>query len=946
MKTTKPVTTQLKLVALLLASFGPVLPLGAQSVIPPAAWKQSNAFNNLRLASNMGNNTGMYTGDTLLSNHDGLPSGEPNNANNSQWVTSSKASGGITAAVTAGKVWVVIDLGAVYDLTDIQIWNFNWDSTPGSPTTSLNNRGITQFDLLLRNTAADTNDGTIGGTAINPTGVSDDTNALSNAPVFNLGTTNPWTVALSDQALALAANDDNHAATTYSLTGNTARWIAIRADSYGGNTGGVALGKVRITGTPAPLAIASKVPADDATGVAIGDNLVATFTEDIVAGTGGDIEIRRTDNNNLVESFTVGISSQLTFSGANLTIDPTANLAPGIGYYVQIPNTAVKNAGGSFFAGISDTTSWSFTTDGSAPTLTNTDPADDATGLIISANLVATFSEAVQKGTGNIILKRSSDDTTVETFDVDTSPQISFATNQLTLNPSANLAAGTGYYIQIASTAVVDISGNAYLGISDTTTWSFTTDGTAPAPVSVSPSGSARPHVGTRLMVQFDEPVQVGTSGTVTVHKASDNSVVETIDVTTAGAVTTIGKVVAIARTVALDPNTAYYVNASAGAIQDLSGNPAAAVTGSSAWTFTTSGASPLVIENFNSSTSSLDATTADVFDAAITTAGGSNVWGASSAILENGAASTTASGLAYLNLGSFINDAKNTANGKFELTMTISETSGAWISLGFASNNTHAVAQNFTTIGGRGTIIYRGQASVSGPGELDMFGGPNNTNSVDGPDANTGFRTVTVTLDLTPAGGYNGTDNFGTVSWSDSVLGNLGNFTYSTTQNFGSLLLSLTNGSSGVINGLAFYQISAPANSFASWIGTFSVGGQTGIDDDFDNDGLGNAVENLFGTSPEVFSPGLTAVSTSGGNLKFRHTLSATPASDLTGSYEWSTDLATWNADEATSGGTTVSFGDPVVITPGTPDLVEVTATVSGTPVSKVFARFKAAQN
>jgi hypothetical protein len=34
------------------------------------------------------------------------------------------------------------------------------------------------------------------------------------------------------------------------------------------------------------------------------------------------------------------------------------------------------------------------------------------------------------------------------------------------------------------------------------------------------------------------------------------------------------------------------------------------------------------------------------------------------------------------------------------------------------------------------------------------------------------------------------------------------------------------------------------------------------------------------------------------------------------------------------------------VVITPGTPDLVEVTATVTGTPASKVFARFKATQN
>jgi autotransporter-associated beta strand protein len=133
---------------------------------------------------------------------------------------------------------------------------------------------------------------------------------------------------------------------------------------------------------------------------------------------------------------------------------------------------------------------------------------------------------------------------------------------------------------------------------------------------------------------------------------------------------------------------------------------------------------------------------------------------------------------------------------------------------------------------------------------------------------------------------------------------------------------------------------------TFADWIAGFSVGGQTGINDDYDNDNIDNALENLMGTSPAVFNQGLTLVSSTGGNLKFRHTLSDDPASDLTGAYEWSVNLANWNADGATSGGTTVSFGAPVIITPGTPNLVEVTASVSGTPSSKIFARFKATQD
>jgi methionine-rich copper-binding protein CopC len=921
-------------------------------VIVPVSARQSNAFSTLRLASNLLNNTGMDGTGTVLYNHDGLPTGEPNTANNSQWVTTSRVSSGRSVAqeVDAGKVWVVFDLGASYNLTTLRVWNFNWDNTPGS-SGDLNNRGISQFDVYLRNTVADTSDGTVGGTAINPTGVSDAANALSNAPAFALGTTSPWTLALSDQPLAQAPNNDTHTATNYDLTGTTGRFIAIKADTYYGG-GGVGLGKVRIEGTPGtdtvPPTLDLKSPADNATDAAGDTDLVATFNEAIQAGT-GNITIRKTSDNSLVEAFDAATSTRLTFGATSVTINPTANLTAGTGYYVQIDSTAIKDMAGNFFAGIidPDTTSWSFSAETTAPTLATTTPFDDATDVAANANLEATFNEPVQAGTGNITIRKTSDNTVVESFDVASSTLITFANTKVTINPTANLTAGTEYHVWIDNTAIKDMAGNPYAGIvaPDTTTWSFTTDNTAPTATSLSPAAPTKALVGTRLLVQFNEAVQAGT-GTVTVYKASDNSLMETIDVTTPGAVAINGKVAAIIRPVVLEPDTAYYVNATAGAIQDLSGNPAAAITGNTTWTFTTSPTVPLVVENFNSAVTPLNGTTADIFATAITTAGGSSTWAASAAILENGAASTAAGGLASLNLGSYIDDTKGTPAGKFELTMAIAETAGAWISLGFASSNTPSISQNFTTIGGRGSIIYRGQASASGPGELDMFGGPNNTNPVDGPDAQTGIRTLTAALDLTPAGGYNGTNNFGTVTWFDSLSETpLGSFTYTTSQAFGSLLVSLTN-CAGTVNALALYQTASPTNTYANWISGFNVGTLTGPGDDFDNDGLDNAVENLFGTSPEVSSPGITSVSASGGNLKFRHTLNATPASDLTGFYEWSTDLAAWHASGASAGGTTVTFGAPVVVTPGTPDLVEITATVAGTPVSSIFARFKTTRN
>ena len=97
----------------------------------------------------------------------------------------------------------------------------------------------------MRDTEADTDDGTTGGTPIN---LHDEStvNNVSGDPVFNLGTANLWELALENQSLAQAPNSDTHTATTYNLNGNTARFIAIRVDSIHDASGGARLGKVRV----------------------------------------------------------------------------------------------------------------------------------------------------------------------------------------------------------------------------------------------------------------------------------------------------------------------------------------------------------------------------------------------------------------------------------------------------------------------------------------------------------------------------------------------------------------------------------------------------------------------------------------------------------------------------------------------------------------------------
>jgi hypothetical protein len=126
------------------------------------------------------------------------------------------------------------------------------------------------------------------------------------------------------------------------------------------------------------------------------------------------------------------------------------------------------------------------------------------------------------------------------------------------------------------------------------------------------------------------------------------------------------------------------------------------------------------------------------------------------------------------------------------------------------------------------------------------------------------------------------------------------------------------------------------PPDNFAAWIGGFNVGSLNGFDDDADGDGIENGLENVFGTDPSVSNQGVTQVVKTGTTVSFRHPQSGIAASDVTAAYKWSTDLATFHASGASSGGTTVNLV-PALNTPSS-GITTVTATVSGTQPSRLF--------
>jgi hypothetical protein len=236
-----------------------------------------------------------------------------------------------------------------------------------------------------------------------------------------------------------------------------------------------------------PPVVVGLSPANGASGVSSGTSLAATFNESIAIGT-GNITLRNLPDDGPSGDLVIDVTdaSQVTVSGNILTVNPAANLATSTQYAVFIDATAIDDLAGNSYAGIADNTTWSFTTatpDTTAPTLSSTVPANGAT-VAADVNLVATFSEPIAIGSGGITLKNLTDgpggDILIAVTD---GSQVSVSGSVLTINPAADLLLGKDYAVRIDATAIDDLVGNSYAGISDDATWSFSTP--APPPVGV-----------------------------------------------------------------------------------------------------------------------------------------------------------------------------------------------------------------------------------------------------------------------------------------------------------------------------------------------------------------------------------------------------------------------------------------------------------------------------
>ena len=218
--------------------------------------------------------------------------------------------------------------------------------------------------------------------------------------------------------------------------------------------------------------------------------------------------------------------------------------------------------------------------------LATTVPSDNAIQIAVNTGITLEWAGSITADDGNIILKKSADDSTVESF---ASSGIFLLTNMMTGNVSAilslssNLDEDTEYYILIDSAAF-----NEFDGISSKTTLNFkTVDNNNPSLTSSSPSDNAsNVTVSSDIVLTFNEAVDA-ESGNIDIVNTSTGETIE-IDVTGAllsGSGTTE---ITINPSSDLKHDTSYHVKIDSSAFDDAAGNSYAGVSSTTTFNFST----------------------------------------------------------------------------------------------------------------------------------------------------------------------------------------------------------------------------------------------------------------------------------------------------------------------------------------------------------------------
>jgi hypothetical protein len=210
------------------------------------------------------------------------------------------------------------------------------------------------------------------------------------------------------------------------------------------------------TGSTVTPMVISTDPANNATNVFLNKIVTANFNMPMNQAT-----INATTFT--LKQGTTTVTGSVSYNGTTANFAPTTPLATNTIYTGTI-TTGVKNVQGTTIA---SSYTWTFTTGSvTAPNVTATDPADNASGVALNKNITATFSMAMDP------LTISNTTFTLKNGSAIITGTVSYLGTTATFNPDSDLLPGTTY------TAAINTSAKNVAGVSlaNDYVWNFNTN--------------------------------------------------------------------------------------------------------------------------------------------------------------------------------------------------------------------------------------------------------------------------------------------------------------------------------------------------------------------------------------------------------------------------------------------------------------------------------------
>ena len=257
---------------------------------------------------------------------------------------------------------------------------------------------------------------------------------------------------------------------------------ATTPNAYGGLSG--TQYTFTVANTAAPLLVyAGLSPANGATGVATTASVTLTFDEAVKAGSGFVVLTPALSGAPLEISIADG---QVSVSGSSVVITPTGGLPSGQSgqaWRVEMAAGVVLDTADNAFLGLFSRMNEFTVADAADPALVARTPAAGAAEVPAATTVVLVFNEAMQRGTGDIVLTPAGGVLAATTVAA-TSSEVAFSGATVTITPAAPLAQGQEevvYTAQVAAGALLDAAGRAWAGIQDASYQFTLADATAPA---------------------------------------------------------------------------------------------------------------------------------------------------------------------------------------------------------------------------------------------------------------------------------------------------------------------------------------------------------------------------------------------------------------------------------------------------------------------------------